>query len=338
MRAISFDGTSAALAEDLPIPDIGSDEALVRIDRVGICGSDIAIFQGKNKRAANPVVPGHEFVGTVDRLPASHRGPLSVGDRVLVIPTVSCAQCGTCLSGNRHVCPDIKFLGIQFDGGFAEYVRAPIANLRRIPDSLPFELAVLAEPLAVGLHGLSFADLRLNQQVLVFGAGPIGLVVAILARMSGARVLIAEPSESRRVQARAFGFDAIDPLVTTPAQALALTASPEGFDAFFECAGHASTFDYMLKCAAHHAPVVIVGTFKEPPAIDIFMMSRKEMRILISWTYRDADCETALRLLDTRPDEFRALISHSFPLEKAQDAMRLVQQAGNSLKVVLTVR
>lgn len=338
MQAIQFDGTSRALQVDLEIPTIASHEALVRIDRVGICGSDIAIFLGKNKRAKYPVVPGHEFVGTIHRLPDTYTGAFAVGDRVMVIPTMSCRSCDTCANGNRHVCTDIKFLGIQFDGGLAEYTLAPILNLRKIPEGLPFELAVLAEPLAVGIHGVSYAQLRLNQKVLVFGAGPIGLVCALLARMSGAKVVIAEPSEARRAQAQQFGFTTLDPRDTTPAQAMELAGAKEGFDAFLECAGHPSTFDYMIRCARHHAPIVIVGTFKEPPALDIFMMSRKELHIRICWTYRDEECEAALELLHDNPDLFRPLITHTFPLQQAEAAMQLVQQAGQSLKVVLEVR
>ena len=141
-----------------------------------------------------------------------------------------------------------------------------------------------------------------------------------------------------RSQAQQFGFTTLDPRDTTPAQAMEVAGAKEGFDAFLECAGHPSTFDYMIKCARHHAPIVIVGTFKEPPALDIFMMSRKELHIKICWTYRDGECEAALELLHDNPVLFRPLITHTFPLQQAEAAMQLVQQAGQSLKVVLEVR
>ncbi|MCX7028236.1 MAG: alcohol dehydrogenase catalytic domain-containing protein [Spirochaetes bacterium] len=338
MRAIQFNGEKRALLFDVDVPSIGPGETLVRIDRAGICGSDIGIFTGRNKRARYPVIPGHEFVGFVERIEGDNPKGFKPGDRVMAVPTLSCGTCAPCVEGPRHLCSQIKFLGIQYDGGFAEFTRVPTHNLLPVSDSLDFGLAVLAEPIAVGIHALSLSNPGLNDDALVLGAGPIGIIMAMLAREAGCRVALGDPSAIRRAQAESFGFPVFDNS-TVPAKTAAREFSLEGgFDTIFECAGHPSTIDYMIKAGSPGSDIVIVGTFKEPPPVDIFWMSRKEQRLLPSWTYRFSDCRASLDLLERRAEVFKRLVSHEFALEQAQEAMELVMKAENSLKVVLLVK
>jgi 2-desacetyl-2-hydroxyethyl bacteriochlorophyllide A dehydrogenase len=337
MKAVIFRGDGKADYTDVEIPRIGSGEALIRVERSGICGSDIVVYKGINKRAKYPVIPGHEFVGVVEELPVGYDGPLSLKSRVVAIPTISCGKCWGCTHGLRHICNEIKFLGIQYEGGFCEFAAVPLSNLRTVPDTLSLNLAVLAEPLAVCLHAVSWSPRISGKKVLVFGSGPIGLMTAIVARLEGAEVLVAEPMEQRRKTAGRMGFSTIDTTTADPAAVKREYTGNEGFEVYFECAGHQSTFEFMIATARQRARMVAVATFKSAPAIDVFMMSRKEMGIDTCWTYLDTDCEKALELLNASPEIFKPLITHTFPLCEADEAMRLFIAGGDTLKVCLDV-
>lgn len=337
MKAVTFGGDNAARYGDAEIPGITPSQALIRVERSGICGSDIVVYKGLNKRAKYPVIPGHEFVGTIHRLPEGYAGPLVLGARVMVIPTISCGKCWGCTHGLRHICDDIRFLGIQFEGGFCEYAAVPLANLRIVPEGLPMDLAVLAEPLAVCLHAVSLSPGIAGKKVLVFGSGPIGLTTAMVARLEGADVTVAEPLAARRLTAERMGFRTIDTANADPASVKRESTSGDGFEVYFECAGHASTFEFMIATARQRARMVAVATFKTAPAIDVFMMSRKEMAIDTCWTYLDSDCEKALDLLAAKPDLFAPLITHRFPLAEADTAMQRFIAGGDTMKVTLEV-
>lgn len=337
MRAIEFNGDRKSVVLEKTIPSIGPGETLVRVERAGICGSDIAIFTGKNKRARYPVIPGHEFAGFVERIEGPNPKGFKPGDRVVVVPTLSCGTCIPCVEGPRHLCAQIKFLGIQFDGGFAEFARVPTPNLLPVPGDLRFELAVLAEPIGVGVHALSLSNPGLNDDVLILGAGPIGIIMALLAREAGCRIALGDPSAIRRSQAESFGFPAFDNSALPAEEAAKTFPLDGGFDILFECAGHPSTIDYMIKAGSPASNIVIVGTFKEPPPVDLFWMSRKEQRLLPSWTYRFSDCRASIDLLRRRGEIFSRIVSHEFRLEEVQSAIELVMKAENSLKVVVRI-
>lgn len=337
MQAILFHGNSTAEFTEVEIPEISDSQALIRISYAGVCGSDIGIFKGTNKRAVYPIIPGHEFIGWVLNLPKGYKGFLQEGQRVMIIPTVSCGVCWGCKHSLRHICNDIKFLGIQFNGGFAQFATVPIANLLVLPDSLSLELGVLSEPIAVGIHAVSFVQNLRGKKILIFGGGPIGLITAMVARLEGAEVTIAEPMQERRQAAVDFGFCTINSIKDDPLEIKRTITNNEGFDVFFECAGHPSTFSYMINTTKQRGQVVVVSTFKEPPSLDIFMMSRKEMHIDISWTYLDSDCEKAISLLNANQNLFRPLITHTFLLSETEDALNKFINGGDTLKVSILV-
>lgn len=337
MKAVRFYGNEQAVIEEMDIPTPSPSQALIKVSYAGICGSDIAIYRGLNKRAVYPVTPGHEFAGTIEKLPERYEGTLKEGQRVMVIPTVSCGVCWGCKNGLRHVCDSIKFLGIQFNGGFAEYAIADVHNIRCLPTTLSTELGVLAEPVAVAIHAIGFMKEVSQKKVLVFGGGPIGLMTGLIARLKGAEVVIAEPQASRRLAAERLGFVAFDPSTVDPKDIKRDYTNSIGFDAFFECAGHPSTFAFIIETAKQKSQIIIVATYKQPPVLDIFMMSRKELHIDISWTYYDVECEQAIKLLDEHKKLFSPLVTHVFLLEDTDTAMQYFINGGDTLKVSIKV-
>lgn len=337
MKAITFDGKYGAEASDIPIPEIEAGEALIEVKYTGICGSDITIYAGKNPRAKIPVVPGHELVGEIAAIKDSQNSGNKVGDRVGVIPTLTCGVCGLCRNGRRHLCKSLKFIGIQTEGGFAEYVKVPISSLIRIPDRLEFEKAVLVEPLAVAIHAVRMAKVEVGDCAAIIGAGPIGILVALVARLSGCRVIISEVSDFRAEIAIGLGFETIRALQDDPVKRILEATGDLGADLVFECVGHPSTTSQMIEMGRPEAQLIVVGAFKEPPPVDLFRLSRKEQRLTASWTYTANDFERSMRLLSEDAAPFERVISHFIPMAETHQAMEMVKKAEQTMKVVLKI-
>lgn len=338
MKAAIFDGNSNVIIKEMPIPELCSGEALIKIKYVGICGSDITIYLGKNPRAKLPLIPGHEIVGEIMELSGTEGRDFQIGDRIAVLPTLACEKCELCTGGKRHLCKSIHFIGIQTDGGYAEYAKVPVNNLYHLPDSLSFEKGVIVEPLAVAIHAIRLAKVKIGDMALIMGAGPIGLLVAMIAQLSGCfNVIISEISPSRIKLAQSLGFETVDVSQADSGEQLLRYTEEKGFDLVFECVGHSSTVNQMIEMGKPEAQLIVVGAFKEPPAFDLFRMSRKEQRLVASWTYTKDDFAKAIKYLDESDTPFERVISHFIALEQARQALEMVKNAKDSMKVILKI-
>ncbi len=192
----------------IPIP--GDDEVLIKIKTVGICGTDIHAWGGNQPFFSYPRVLGHEICGEIIGLGKNILN-LKSGQQVAVIPYVACRQCPACLSGRTNCCEKISVIGVHRDGGFSEYLSVPVKNLLVVDDVEP-EAAALIEPFAISAHAVRRAAIRAGEQVLVVGAGPIGLGAAAIAKADGAQVVVADTSPARREHvAQHLGLSTLDP-------------------------------------------------------------------------------------------------------------------------------
>ena len=182
MKAIVWTDIDKIEIRDVPLPEPKENEAIIKVGCTSICGSDLTIISGKHPRARKPLVLGHEFMGTVFSFAKGASKGFSIGQRVVVEPLLSCKVCKQCKSGNEHVCKNLKLIGVETDGGFAEYVRAPIDKIYPIDDSVTDEEAAIIEPLAVAVHAVNYAKLEKNNTIAIIGAGPIGLLIAQVVR------------------------------------------------------------------------------------------------------------------------------------------------------------
>src|SRR5215469_6159574 len=190
MQAAVYFGKEDVRVEDRPEPTVGDSEVLVRVRYAGLCGTDMTIYSGKHPRAQAPLVPGHEVLGRVEVSGSSVRNALQKGTRVAIYPLISCGRCVACVEGSAHVCEKLRLVGIDQDGGFAEFVKVEPHQLVPIPDELSDEQAALIEPLSVAVHAVHESGLHIGDTVLVTGGGPIGNLVAQVARASGAREVV----------------------------------------------------------------------------------------------------------------------------------------------------
>lgn len=260
MKAAVLENWRQIVTKQVEPPVIGSGEALLRVSCAGVCGSDVHIFNGDNPIAKTPVIPGHEFMGVIIEADDALPDGLQTGDRVVVQPLVSCGQCSACKRDLPHVCEKLVVVGVNRDGGFAEFVRVPIEKLIAVPSDMPDEIAVLTEPFAIGYHACQRAGLQQGERVLVNGGGPIGLYAAIMARSLGASdVVVSEPKQDRRAFVESFGFDTFDPNNRTMLDDLRLKSDNNGYDVIVEASGVDAGINCAVEAAAVRGRIVSLG-------------------------------------------------------------------------------
>lgn len=283
MKAARFLAPGRLVVDEIAKPVPGPGEFLVKVEACGLCGSDRHMFSGEYPTAL-PVTLGHEFCGIIAAagLGADRLAP---GTRVTGDPNIACGHCPECRRGRVNLCHNLSAIGVQRDGGFAEYVLVPERQAIALPDALDPVLGAFCEPLACCLHGLDVARISPGQSVAVLGGGVIGLIMVQLARLAGAaQVILSTRQQARRERALAVGASAvIDPLVDDPAVAIAGPGGcvPGGVDVVFECAGVAETFTQAIGMTRRGGTVVIFGVMARGAtvAVEPFDLLFRELRL-----------------------------------------------------------
>jgi 2-desacetyl-2-hydroxyethyl bacteriochlorophyllide A dehydrogenase len=310
---------------------------LIKVAYAGICGSDLAIVAGKHPRATAPLVMGHEFAGTIAALPPGLETGLQVGDRVTVYPLLWCGECYVCQMGLPHVCRNLRLIGIDRDGAFAEYVLAAADTLFKLPDSLTDREGALVEPLAVCIHGASMSRLQVGDTVVVTGAGPIGLLMALVARAAGAaRVVMTEVAPARIKAAQDMGFTVVDAGQPDLVDRVRELTGGRGGDIVFEATGHPSVGPYLLELVRIRGQILQLGIFKEPIPIDLRALNFHEVDLIGSRVYTTEDYHRAISLAAQKKIDLSPMISEVLPLSEAVNGFRAAQ-AGSTLKVIFEV-
>lgn len=314
MRAAYCTQPGAFELRDIEQPTAGPGEVVIRVRSCGICGSDLHFFHGDFPPPS--VCPGHEISGeVVDVGASSHVRP---GDRVAIEPLVVCRECSYCRTGDYQLCEKFRLAGTTVDGGFAEYLRVPSYALFPLPANVDFEVGALTEPLAVAVHAVRLANVRLGHRVVVLGAGTIGLLTVAAARASGAAdVWITARHPQQCASAEALGATRV--FMGDAAGALADLARQRPVDAVIETVGGtAETINQALMLVRPGGWVAVLGVFTGRPSLNALLLLVKEIRIVGSLTYGRpgprADFDVALQLLSDHPERFRQLITHRFPL------------------------
>ncbi len=320
--------------QTIPRPQPGHAEVLVKIAFCGICGSDIPRTFVKGTYHF-PTVIGHEFAGTVETC-GPEVNDFSPGDRVAVFPLIWCGHCSACEQGKYVQCFNYNYLGSRSDGGFAEYVVAPRQNLVRVPKGVSLAEAAMTEPAAVALHAVRRAGDVVGQTVVVFGAGPIGLMVAQWARIMGAgQIAILDIVPEKLDLARHLGFTLtfnsrqIDPL-----EAVKSITGGDGAHVTIEGAGVPATCLQALEAVRRGGRIVLLGNPAGDvtlPANLISQVMRREVTILGTWnsdysaTGNDDDWQTVLQAMAVKTLQLESLITHRVPLKNAFEALQMMR-------------
>jgi L-iditol 2-dehydrogenase len=314
---------------DVPIEEPGAGEVQVRIEAVGVCGSDLHAYgEGGVGGTPNvyPMVLGHEPAGSIVKTGAGVTG-LAVGDRGALEPALYCYHCEFCLSGHHNVCANIRFLSNPHHPGFfRELVNLPVANFLPIPSGMSCEEATLAEPLAIAIHSLRLASIRLGETVAVIGAGPIGLMtIAALAAAGAGRIWAVEPLAHRRALARGMGAH----VALEPGEAVTEIlrgTGQRGVDCAIDCAAAKETTAQALQVTRNAGRVALTGIHAtNRVSLDGSAMRRKELTL---FNVRRSNHETqqALDLLQGRGDWFAPVVTHTREIERIGEAFAIAGQ------------
>jgi L-iditol 2-dehydrogenase len=329
MRAAELIAPHTFRLVDMPIEDPAPGEVQVRVESVGVCGSDLhAYSEGAVGSTPNvyPMILGHEPAGTIVKTGAGVTG-LAPGDRGALEPAVYCYHCEFCRTGHHNVCANIRFLSTPgIPGFFRELVNLPVANFLPIPDTMSFDEAALAEPLAVAVHSLHLASIRAGESIAVIGAGPIGLLtVAALRAANAGRIWVVEPLAHRRELARTIGADvAIEP--SEAIHAILNETSQRGVDCAIDCAAAAETSSQAIQLTRNAGRVLITGIHSTANVLmDGSSMRRKELTI---FNVRRSNHETegALARHNSHSKWFAPLLTHTRPLDRIGEAFTIASQ------------
>ena len=339
---------------ELPTPKAGSGEALIEIIYAGVCGSDITMYRGQHPTARLPVVLGHEVFGIVreinghngaapgDATPGDATpGGIRPGDRVTAEPLLFCGECEACRQGFGNVCGKLRLLGLHLNGAYAQYVTAGVDKLVPIKTDIPDKLAALAEPFAVAYHVCARAGLRVGDDALVIGGGPIGNVVAVMARAAGAHVTVSEPNPVRRATVEALGLPSFDPVNGDIKELVAKKTGGIGFDVVIESsgskAGILSTTD-LCKIHGTIVPMALAGT---PVDFVLGQVSFKEQTVVGSRVYPFLHFKRGVEMLEKLYADglpLDPLISDILPLSEAQKAVDMMIAGQNACKILLDAK
>jgi len=332
MKAIVIDRVEHFTYTDLPEPVLQSDEVLVKVAAGGLCGTDLHILKGEYP-ACYPLVPGHEFSGTVAGVGSAVRS-IHVNDRVCVDPNIYCHRCAFCRDGRKNLCENLHPVGVKRDGGFAQYCAVPESQIFQLPESVGFSEGAMVEPVSCAVHGINLAEIKPGQTVLVWGGGAIGGILAQLARAAGAaNVVVSEPlAERRKLLLKVAADVVIDPKSQDVVQAIR-KIDPHGADVVFEAAGLPLTARQTFAVAKRGAAIVFFGVLAPDQRIEIspYELFANEWTLRGSFINPDT-VQHALNIIASRRIDVKSFISHQFPLEEFGRALEKFGQS-DSLKV-----
>ena len=318
MRRVVCEQPGRLRLQERAAPRRAGNEVLLRLRRVGVCGTDLHIFRGDQPFLAYPRVMGHELSGLVEEAPAG--SGLAPGDAVFVVPYVSCGTCNACRAGKENCCRQIEVLGVHRDGGMAELLALPAGLVHRA-EGVSLDQAAMVEFLAIGAHAVRRAGVVPGANALVVGAGPIGLATALFALERGARVVMLDPRADRLRFARAH-LDVAHTVAAGPGDEVPLSALTDGdfFDVVFDATGNRDAMERGFGFVAHGGTYVLVSVVAGTISFSDPEFHKRETTLLGSRNATLADFETVLASMRAGGIPTDALATHRLPLDAVPDA------------------
>ncbi len=321
---------------EVQAPRAGPGEVLLRIRRIGVCGSDVHVNHGTHPFTGYPVIQGHEFSAVVEEI-GDGVTEVAAGSKVTALPQEVCGACAPCRRGDHHICDELKVRGFQAPGVAQDLFVTEADKVVPLPEDFTFEQGAFIEPIAVAVHATARAPELTDRNVAVLGAGPIGNLVAQMCRCRGARVLITDVSDFRLGVAAACGIDATSNARSKPlAEAGRHAFGDAGFDVAFDCAGVAATISEAVASINKGGTIVVVAVFEEPPAVDLALIGDHELTVTGTLMYQRPDYEEAIRRVAAAEIATLPLESKHFSLEQFGDAYQYIEREGERcLKVFI---
>lgn len=337
MRAARWLARRNITLETVPLPHPADDEALIAVDWVGLCGSDVEEYVEGPVVITPPITLGHEIVGTVASAAADGSGP-SVGTRVVVDVVTGCGHCYWCDRHEEGLCPRLRVIGQHVDGGLAEFVAARARRLIEIPDHLDSKLAALAEPLSVAVRAVRKTGSMQGRSALIIGGGAVGMLTAQVARNAGADpVVVLEPDATRRDVLQTWG--ALPVWEAAPggrAAAVAALVPDRGVDVVFECSGRPGMSNEAVRLARRGGTALLLGVLPELEPIDTLDIVLGEKTVLGSSAHMwDDDVAVAVSMLAAGSIDVAPMITHTIGLDEIEHAFELLVDPSQAIVKLL---
>ncbi len=328
------------LFEKTKIPLLGEKEVLIKVKVCGVCGSDVHSYKGKHPFVHPPIVLGHEFSGVIHQI-GTRVNSFSPGDRVIVEPNIVCGKCYNCLHGRYNICTNLKVVGcVGYDGAFAEYVAVPEKKVLRLPGNISFEKAALVEPVAVAVHAVRKAKQKINDVVVILGAGTIGLLVMQVAKLAGAgKVIVTDVLDYRLKKAGELGADRL----VNPASQDLIKIIQEKYgrnevDLIYDCVGIEETISQAIQIARKGIRIMVIGVPEERIEVDLSLIQDRELEIVGSLMYVREDFKAAIDFIQKEKLKVKPLVTHHFKLKDVDKAFHLItEEKKEVLKVLIDV-
>jgi L-iditol 2-dehydrogenase/threonine 3-dehydrogenase len=312
------------------------NEVLLKIRRIGVCGSDIHVFHGEHPATPYPVVQGHEYSATIEAVGEAVK-TAKVGQRATARPQLVCGKCGPCLRGQYNACKELRVQGFQAPGVAQEYFVVPEDRLIVFPDSMSFEHGAMIEPAAVGAHSTNRSSGLAGKNVVVSGAGTIGNLVAQFAKARGAKkVLITDISDFKLNKARECGIENTLNILKTPfAEGILSAFGTEGYQVGFEAAGVQASLDVLIANVEKGGEVIILGVYARNPTENMYFVGEHELNLFGSMMYRHEDYQEAVKLISEGKIILDPLISKHFPFDQYLGAFKFIGESADKVMKVM---
>lgn len=325
---------------EIPVPQPQDDQILVRIQMIGVCGSDIHVYHGEHPFTSYPVTQGHEVSGDIVALGKNVQG-FEVGQKVTIEPQVFCGHCHPCTHGKYNLCEELKVMGFQTTGTASTYFAVDSSKVTPIPQAMSFEEGAMIEPLAVAVHAVRrYGDVT-GQKVVVLGAGPIGNLVAQVAKAMGAEtVMVTDVSDYRLELAKKCGADVV---VNTREQefgaAMVEYLGPDKADVIYDCAGNNVTMNQAIRCARKGSTIILVAVFAGMATVDLAVLNDHELDLNTTMMYRHEDYVLAIQLVNEGKIRLQPLMSKVFPFGEYKQAYEYIDNNREfTMKVLIDVQ
>ncbi len=334
MKASFYEGNKTFSVKEIEQVAPAAGEVRIKVAYCGICGSDVHIYHGNmDARVTIPQVIGHEMSGEIDAIGEGVEGYV-VGDKIVVRPLDNRLEDASD-KGFSHICKKLKFMGIDSEGALQQFWNVPAFTLHKLPASIDLKLASLIEPLAVACHDVRRSGLKEGEVAVVLGGGPIGALVAMVARTTGARIIISEMNPTRIELLTSMGFDVVNPAEKNLLEYVTEVSNGSLADVVFEVAGVQATINSMTEVAGLCARIVVVAIHAQPRPIDLKMMFWRELSVLGARLYEPQDYEKAIELTTSKSLPMEQLISNVAPIDKIQELFEEIDANPSGMKYLI---
>ena len=337
MNALFYEGNHSFTLKTVETQPLKEGEVRLKMAYVGVCGTDVHIYHGKmDARVKPPQIIGHEVSGIIEAI-GEGVTDWQIGDKVTVRPLNPGPEVAAD-NGFRHIGQLLKFIGIDTSGGMQQYWNVPAFTLHRLPENLPLTLGAMIEPLAVACHDVRLGELKAGENAVVIGGGPIGLLIALVARRKGANVLISEVNVNRISFIESLGIQAINPLEKDIVKAVEEFTHGAMADVVFEVSGVQAGVSTMTQLPRVRGRIVMVAIHSEPKAVDLFRFFWRELKLIGARVYEPEDFEEAIALAASGTLPLEKMITQISPLAEAQEVFETIDKNPAGMKYLLDVQ